>query len=298
MARELDLGRQYPSTTPVTPDKVANRQVLNPFTGPEVVTAKAVALETEGTDDDIDFSEAQPQLMQVLAETGDALVCQPSNGVTTFGIPVVVAKPSDLQQSRFDGQTINGKEYTYIDHSEREVVDGDEEYTETINQLYLDVSVSLIVAARLVDGVTGVENANYMDLNISARRFERAAEPTDFDAIIKSVTADYLTCKELDADDAETGDTLYVMKPWLMRRSVFDGQTVNNVSYTYSSDTERVATPSGGDPEDQLVTQDYYIGAKIIVGTKKTESDAGGNATQYYDVNDSGRAWAVPLAED
>lgn len=289
----LSQGSQYPSDAAdsAPTDPIANRTTPDGFTGPQVVDSNDIVSGAAAVEDPaVDLTDALTQLMQVQSESDDTIVC---TVWPAAGIPIVVAKPPHLQRTTYDGQTVDGKTYAYSSQTERTVTTDDEEYTETINEEY-SPGVSLILAAQPIDGETNVDSASWIDLNLAARRFVREDELEDFDAVIKSLAADYMVCKELDEDGNEIGDTIYVMKPWILRVSPFDGQTVNGVTYDYSSNTERDAT-FGGDEETQVVTQDYYVGAKIVVGKKKYEEDAGGNATQYYDTNDSGRSWAVPL---
>ena len=108
--------------------------------------------------------------------------------------------------------------------------------------------------------------------------------------IITAIGDDTLTCSYLYPDPDEeggllAGDTaITVLKPWTLRRTPFDGETVNGVSYVYTSAQEREADYGTG-TETQFLTQDYFIGAIIYV---KPVNEAG------YDViddNNDARAW-------
>lgn len=102
---------------------------------------------------------------------------------------------------------------------------------------------------------------------------------------------DTLTGRYLYPDSENPGELIAgdvdisVLKPWTLRRTPFDGLTVNGVSYAYAGADVRVAT-SGDDSETQYITQDYFIGAVIYV----QETNEPG--ADVIDVNVDGRAWA------
>lgn len=99
---------------------------------------------------------------------------------------------------------------------------------------------------------------------------------------------DYLVC-----EDADTNEVL-VAKPYELQRTPFDGQTIDGVTYTYASATEREAV--GGTTEIQFITPNYRAGAEIyavrVQGDTGVPSpgSAGDNLT-YLEI-DQGRAWA------
>jgi hypothetical protein len=109
---------------------------------------------------------------------------------------------------------------------------------------------------------------------------------------VVSVHTDYLTCNTYDGTTTGTED-IYVAMPWDLRRTPFDGQTVNSVAYTYSSDTARVAT-SGSRKTVQRITDPYFAGCEIWAfratggGTSVTVSSDG---LTWQDMNVSGRRW-------
>ncbi len=82
----------------------------------------------------------------------------------------------------------------------------------------------------------------------------------DIQTVLRSVGDDYLVVRSLDVNSVVGTDDIYILKPWTLRRTPFDGQTVNGVTYVYSSNTARVADGS----EAQIVTQDYFTGAVIF----------------------------------
>lgn len=106
---------------------------------------------------------------------------------------------------------------------------------------------------------------------------------------VKTIQGDYLSCLTWDGSTEGT-DPIAVARPWDLRRSPFDGQTVNGISYTYTSDVQRTATLTGVS-EIQLITPDYFVDAEIFVISATTGVTASGNPVHYLDLNTSARAW-------
>lgn len=103
---------------------------------------------------------------------------------------------------------------------------------------------------------------------------------------------DYLVCE----DSASPANEFLVAKPYELRRTPFDGQTVAGVDYTYVSNSERDAD-DGVDQETQFITPDYVSGHEIYAikpqgGTGVTDDSSPAQAVEYLEVN-QGRAWAA-----
>jgi hypothetical protein len=115
---------------------------------------------------------------------------------------------------------------------------------------------------------------------------------------VVSVEGDYLVCNPFNGDGSvNTGRKRYVLKPWTLQKTPFDGKTINSITYTYTSNTQRTAV-NGSTSETQLITQDYFAGAKIyavlIEGKVNLPAGAGaGKFTNKIDANLDARAWAV-----
>jgi len=102
------------------------------------------------------------------------------------------------------------------------------------------------------------------------------------------------------SSDVSTEPTVFIAKPYLCRRTPFDGETRNGISYAYSSDTERVATDTDSDTETQQIVPSYVAGDVIFaaqnfkggtgVWTAPTNSDP--VEVLWLDLNLDGRAWA------
>lgn len=108
---------------------------------------------------------------------------------------------------------------------------------------------------------------------------------------IQSDQGDYLICRSLDAaGNVGTGD-IFVLKPWILRRTPFDGLTVNGTAYVYSSNGERLADGT----ETQKITQDYFAGAEITAIPLGLVIEIATDVfAQLIDMNDSARAWCEP----
>lgn len=106
---------------------------------------------------------------------------------------------------------------------------------------------------------------------------------------------DYLICED------ESENQILVAKPYELRRTPFDGETVNGISYTYTSNSERSAD-DGEDQEDQFITPDYVAGGEIYAtkpkkGTGVETDDEPPAKVKYLEV-DQGRTWATPETEE
>ena len=110
---------------------------------------------------------------------------------------------------------------------------------------------------------------------------------------ISSVDGDYVICT------TPSGATVNVAKPYLLRRTPFDGTTSgrDGITFTYSSDSQREAD-DGTDTETQVVVPSYVSGDTIyairypVGGTDVTTGGSPDESVTYLDINTDGRAWA------
>lgn len=109
----------------------------------------------------------------------------------------------------------------------------------------------------------------------------------------KTMGADTITCVRWDG--VTEGVSVVIYKPWLLRRTPFDGKTrvlqtdrippTITVSYVYSSPSKR--TKSAGDiAETQYITPAYTV--DDVIYAVPCDQLAG----FYLDINADGRAWA------
>lgn len=111
---------------------------------------------------------------------------------------------------------------------------------------------------------------------------------------VVSIGDDTLTCHTYEGTTEGT-DAITVLKPYLLRKTTYNGvtRTLPNewgegdlaVTYTYQSAQARKGTVSSVD-ENQVITPRYLAG-DIIYGAQVT-----GAAADWVDLNVDGRAWA------
>lgn len=109
-----------------------------------------------------------------------------------------------------------------------------------------------------------------------------------------SVNDDYLLCNPFGPDGTPLDINLYVMKPWTLRRTPWDGTgpDASGISYAYTSDSARNAT-MGSVTESQLITPNYNTGDIVYaILASETFRLTNGKSTSLMDLNLDGRAWA------
>lgn len=110
---------------------------------------------------------------------------------------------------------------------------------------------------------------------------------------ITAINADTLTCETITQNK-----TITVMKPYSLRRTPFDNQTVNGIDYVYSTDILRVATgivDSVSVDEIQMVTPDYVVGDSIVIHKMNAPVTVGTDNHWFKDKNVDARVWAVEI---
>lgn len=116
--------------------------------------------------------------------------------------------------------------------------------------------------------------------------------------LYKSMGPDHLVCHSWDGV-TEGEEDILVAKPFLLRRTPFDGLTRNGIAYTYSDDHQREA--AAGDTTEPQVIVSPYVPGDIIYAAEL----AGGAHVIAYDASfpdgkksltlvdtDEGRSWA------
>lgn len=109
-----------------------------------------------------------------------------------------------------------------------------------------------------------------------------------------SVDDDYLVCKTLDNSLNLGSEELRVAKSYKLRRSPFDGETLNGLTFNYTSSVQRTVTTTLGSSQTQYVIPAYRAGTDILYITTSMTSveDDLGDFCKYIDLNTDGRGWA------
>lgn len=130
---------------------------------------------------------------------------------------------------------------------------------------------------------------------------ETAADVRQFRIV--AVNGDYVTAARLQGtyeNEADTDDQTYIAKPYLLRRTPFDGASRNSIDYTYTDNVTRTATDADSNTETQVVVPSYVVG-DIIYATRAIDGGTGVElvttqgriAVEWLDLNVDGRAWAT-----
>lgn len=122
---------------------------------------------------------------------------------------------------------------------------------------------------------------------------------------IVSEADDYLVCHVYNADpdlagSGEGTEVVNVAKPFLLRRTPFDGESIDygdqTVSYSYDSASSRETTSDDG-TETHVLTPAYFAGEEIVAfrdpgGGTGVVDDEG--ETVIFEEKNAGRFWSVP----
>jgi len=147
------------------------------------------------------------------------------------------------------------------------------------------------LSARQLNGL--VDSVNRLTSGVNAPRQPKPAGKTGGSPVLVLVLVteedDYLVCEDADANE------YLVAKPYELRRTPFDGETIDGVTYTYISANEREADNGVDDPETQFITPNYRATAEIFAVRVQGDTGVqgvGSNDLLVYVEIDQGRAWA------
>ena len=140
--------------------------------------------------------------------------------------------------------------------------------------------------------------------------------------IIIEIQSDWFNCLPYDqdgqhpdsatfnalSDDEQEALFLKVAKPWELRFSPWDGQTIDGLVFSYADDTydyarRRATIEGGGTSEIQIVVRPWYVGeiilavSKIKGGTDQQDDGPAGDGVDpadlvWEDLNTAAHAWA------
>ncbi len=120
-----------------------------------------------------------------------------------------------------------------------------------------------------------------------------------FQAEINFVFGDYLQVRELvtyaDGTDVLGPVNILVAKPWILRRTPFDGVIFNNFLYTYIDQSTRDATDQSppGKIERQVITPAYFLNTRIYCARIVRGGTGVADSIRALDLNVDARAWAT-----
>ena len=223
----------------------------------------------------------------VLAVGTDFLFCNPySEGQRGEGL-VQISLPQTLRKSFWDGISLNGWDYSFTSYNTRVRVNQvfDTRIEEHIWPPFQAGEVIYATKSNTADG-----NASLLvDVNDVGRSWIPYSPML---CLVKEVQDDVVICSPISDLTVE----FPVAKPETLRRTGWDGQIVQGISYSYASPLARTATRiSDTYEEEQEITPDYIEDrSTIIVAQLPVTIQVGAYATSLFDLNVDARAWAVP----
>lgn len=143
------------------------------------------------------------------------------------------------------------------------------------------------IAARFTAGpgitIAAFQNQVAIGLDESIRQLQALTVMS-----VASVEQDHLLCNPVDRSGTVGSGSIKVLLPYTLRRTPFEGVEVNGETYSYNSNTERVAD----DGTVFQITPDYWVGALILVTRQNLVVDISGDAVTLIDNNNDSRTWA------
>ena len=113
---------------------------------------------------------------------------------------------------------------------------------------------------------------------------------------IQSIDDDFLICRTWNGTTLGPTD-IKVAKPYMLRKTPFDGETRAGITYTYTSVGTRTADDQT-ETEDQVIVPSYLANDEIIAilgtkgGTNTTDGEEDPKKINWLDLNVDARAWA------
>lgn len=110
--------------------------------------------------------------------------------------------------------------------------------------------------------------------------------------LLRLVSNDSLLVSEI-FNGAASDQQILIAKPYDLRRTPFDGETVGAFSYVYSSASARVRTnETTGEIAEQVIQEPYTINSDIIWAAEAVSTGVTG--TSLIDLNISAKHWSTP----
>lgn len=216
----------------------------------------------------------------------DFLFCNKfSNGESQEDF-VQISIPFTLRKSFWDGQSLNGFDYSFTSYGTR-IRENTEFKIKIEEHVWPAYQPGEVITASLSNTADG--NLSLVVDNNDAGRSWMPYSPRE--VLVTAINDDTLTCTSIEDPSVE----FEVARPHTLRTSGWDGQTIAGVTYTYGGPQNRDAD-NGSDPvESQIIIPPYVVGqSRIMIAYMNNSYGYGEFATPYYDVNNDARAWATP----
>lgn len=180
--RADDIGDQFPSdtgdTAPANP--ITNRAQVDYSTG--IIDVAADIARSDDPEAVTDDTPAATGGATVFRGTLSSINDDTLTVINTDGESVFVAKILEHRKTVFDGLTVNGIQYEYaagvsVERTATDANDSDiEEIQSLIPAFVLEFSEIYYVT---VEGGTGVDGVNFIDLNVAGRIWAKTGIPDD-----------------------------------------------------------------------------------------------------------------------
>jgi len=295
--RADDIGSRLPAdsndTKPLDPTRNREPQDLLPIIKPPKPTEIDIPQDAE-----VGAQVNQFRLQSIGNDLYGAVTYVAGVPGTTFSL----AKPWFLRRNTFDGQTVGGRIYTYIDSTSRkvEIESSGQVFFETIIPEYAigdELMYASSVDATEVDGALEL-----IELNTNGHHWSRTSTRR---VKIQSIPAasDYVVCIEISNAGVETGDPFNVALPYKIQATPWTGKTIVtnlglSISYVHAGNQFRTATlasgPFIGSAENQTIIPGYLVDDYLTVVQPSNGTGVLVNEEQvvWQDINESGRMWA------
>jgi hypothetical protein len=252
-------------------------------------------------------------VFEIIEEKDDYLICRgydpnekhPFAHITPSAYRTIeVGKPPHLQRTAWEDPDqafeIGGVTYTY-EYSDDEFGvrtqtgnDGSSE-EQRIEIPYFEGDYIVAVELQQNGAVDGFDLDNedgarlsWMDLNVSGRRWS-VTETLRVGTFVAQGD-DFITVTP--AGGTSPADDIEVAKPGQLRRTPWDGETRDGITYTYTSEYQRTGNDGSADEEQEIIPR-YVAGDEIIFRPINGEDLQGAlDDVNYIDTNIDGRAWA------
>lgn len=223
-----------------------------------------------------------------LDDTGDTAPADPGADITAGDPEALRVAFRNYLQERQDAQEQDGVQVPGKILSKATLPD----YNVQLFPEGLDAAAGDEVVARALDGAEPSAGDEVMCSRVNGEwNFQFAGSSGGSQYRVKSVGQDAVTCRTFDGV-VEGTDDVVIAKPYLLRLTPFHTKSRGGITYSYTSNTERVGTDDvSSDTETQVVVPSYVLD-DIIYAIKGIGGGTGVSGATLVDINADARAWA------